>query len=149
MVSTAISMPSARVDRDLASVRLYVLRATYLLIAAGEGSQVFPALFVHEPAARGVIPALLSGLCLLCLFGLKYPRQMLPLLMFEFAWKLIWLLAFGLPERLAGQTPSTFTDDFAAIGFGVVLMPLVLPWPYIWRSFVKAPGEPWQGPKPG
>ena len=142
MASTAASLSTSK--EELSLLRLYVLRAVYLLIALGEGSQVVPALFVHEPAARGVIAALLSGLCLLCLLGLRYPREMLPLLLFEMAWKYIWFFAFGLPQYLSGQAPPTFADDFPAITFGVVLMPFVIPWGYVWRHYVRAPGDRWR-----
>jgi hypothetical protein len=53
---------------------------------------------------------------------------MLPLLLFELAWKWIWFLAFGLPQWLSGQVPATFGEDVPAITFGVILMPLVIPW---------------------
>jgi len=129
---------------DLSLVRLYVMRVIYLLIGLGEGSQIAPALFVHDPTARGVIPSLLSGMCLLCLLGLKYPRQMLPLLLFEMAWKYIWFFAFGLPQYLSGHLPPTFSDDFMPITFGVVLMPFVIPWGYFWRNYVLAPGDRWR-----
>ncbi len=145
MASTTTSIPvPTTAGGELSLPRLYVLRAIYFLIAFAEGSQVIPALFAHEPTARGVIPALLSGLCLLCLLGLRYPRQMLPLLMFEFAWKYIWFFAFGLPQYLSGQVPPTFTEDFKAITVGVAIMPFVLPWGYVWRHYVKAPAERWR-----
>jgi hypothetical protein len=32
---------------------------------------------------------------------------------------------------------------------GVVLVPLVLPWGYLWRHYVKAPGDRWRGAGPG
>jgi len=129
---------------ELSLLRLYVLRAIYFLIAFGEGSQVVPALFAHEPTARGVIPALLSGLCLLCVLGLRYPKAMLPLLLFEMAWKTIWFFAFGLPQYLSGEVPPTFAEDFKAITFGVAIMPFVIPWGYVWRHYVKAAGDRWR-----
>jgi hypothetical protein len=129
---------------ELSLLRLTVLRAIYFLIAFGEGSQVVPALFAHEPTARGVIPALLSGLCLMCLLGLRYPRQMLPLLLFEMAWKYIWFFAFGLPQYLSGQVPPTFAEDFPAITFGVAIMPFVIPWGYVWRNYLIAAGDRWR-----
>jgi hypothetical protein len=144
MASAALSPSLPASEGELTLFRLYLLRAVYVLIGLGEGSQVAPALFVHEPTARGVIPALLAGMCLLDLLGLKYPRQMLPLLMFEFVWKWIWMLAFGLPQWFSGQQPPTFAEDFFNIGFGVILMPLVLPWGFIWRQYVKAPGARWR-----
>jgi hypothetical protein len=143
-MATVASAPDGPADGDLTLFRLYLLRAIYLLIGLGEGSQIAPSLFVHEPTARGVIPALLSGMCLLALLGLKYPRQMLPLLLFEFAWKYIWFFAFGLPQWFSGQQPPTFAEDFFNIGFGVLLMPFVIPWSYVWRNYVTAPGDRWR-----
>jgi hypothetical protein len=129
---------------DLTLLRLYVLRAVYLLIGVGEGSQIAPAISLHDQAARGVIPSLLAGMCLLDLLGIKYPRQMLPLLLFEFAWKLTWMLAFGLPQYFSGAQPATFAEDFFNISFGVVLMPFVIPWGYVWRHYAMAPGDRWR-----
>ena len=144
MASTAASVPAHGTDGELSLLRLNVMRFIYFLIAFGEGSQVVPALFAHEPTARGVIPALLSGFCLMCVLGLRYPRQMLPLLLFEFAWKYIWFFAFGLPQYLSGRVPPTFGEDFKAITAGVVIMPFVIPWAYVWRNYVKAVGDRWR-----
>jgi len=144
MAATTASRSTEAPRGQLSLLRLNVLRFIYFLIAFGEGSQVVPALFNHPPDARGVIPALLSGLCLMCLLGLRYPRQMLPLMMFEMAWKWIWFFAFGLPQYLSGVAPPTFAEDFKAITAGVVIMPFVLPWGYIWRTFVVAPGDRWR-----
>jgi len=137
-------MTAPAAPEELSLLRLYVMRAVYFLIAFGEGSQVVPALFVHDPTARGVIPALLSGLCLLCVLGLRYPKAMLPLLLFEMAWKTIWFFAFGLPQYLSGEVPPTFAEDFKAITFGVAIMPFVIPWGYVWRHYVKAAGDRWR-----
>ena len=112
--------------------------------AADERSIVFPDLFVHAPDARGVIPSLLSGFCLICVLGLRYPRQMLPLLLFELAWKLIWVAAYGLPLWAAGQLTPVTAEDLTNTLVGVVLMPLVIPWPYVWRHYVKRPGARWR-----
>ena len=142
MASIAASASTA--DGELSLLRLNIMRVIYFLIAFGEGSQVVPALFSHEPTARGVIPALLSGLCLMCILGLRYPRQMLPLLLFEMAWKYIWFFAFGLPQYLSGQVPPTFGDDFKAITVGVAIMPFVIPWAYVWRHYVKERGDRWR-----
>src|SRR3990172_6140188 len=118
MISTAASNStpsSTAADGEVSLLRLYVLRATYLLLAVGLGQMILPELIGHEPMAHGVVPSLLGGVWLLSFVGLRYPLQMLPLLMFEFAWKAIWLLAYGLPQRSAGQLPPTFAEDFPNI----------------------------------
>jgi hypothetical protein len=146
MSSSAASVSTTIADtaREVSLLRLYVLRATYLLLVVGLGATIVPVLFSHEPTARGVIPSLLGALWLLAFVGLRYPLQMLPLLMFEFAWKLIWLIAFGLPQWRSGWLPPTFSEDFAAIAAGVILMPIAIPWDYAYRHYVKQRGNRWR-----
>ena len=147
MTSNAASAPrpgTNSTEGEVSLVRLYVLRATYLLLVVGLGVFIVPSLASHEPMARGVIPSLLGGVWLLAFVGLRYPLQMLPLLMFEFVWKTIWLLAFGVPQWSAGQMPATFTEDFQSIALGVILMPIVMPWGYVYRHYVRQPGARWR-----
>jgi hypothetical protein len=139
------SPPRERADHNEVTLfRLYVLRATYLLLVVGVGAIILPSLISHETAARGVIPSLLGAVWLLAFLGLRYPLQMLPLLMFELVWKTIWLLDFGLAQWMSGQRPPTFAEDSFNIVLGVVLMPLVIPWGYVWRRFVKQAGDRWR-----
>ncbi|MEI9926660.1 MAG: hypothetical protein WDN44_01740 [Sphingomonas sp.] len=146
MASTAAiaTMAPDTAGSEVSLLRLYVLRATYLLLVVGLGAMIVPELLGHDPMARGVIPSLLGALWLLAFLGLRYPLQMLPLLMFEFAWKAIWLLDFGLQQWVSGQRPPTFADDSFAIAVGVVLMPVVIPWGYVWRRYVRQHGNRWR-----
>ena len=133
---------------ELSTARLNVLRATYLLIALAMGAQIWP-LIVNHPAnvehMRGVARAFLGALTLLCLLGVRYPVKMLPLLIFEFVWKAIWVTAFGIPLWLTHQMDPATADTMKACLMGVVLMPLVLPWPYVIRHYIQASGDPWRG----
>jgi hypothetical protein len=141
--STVLTEPQAA-DGEVSLLRLYVLRAAYLLLVVGLGAMMVPAVLSQELTARGVIPSLLCGVWLLAFIGLRHPLRMLPLLMFEFAWKMVWLLAFGLSQWLSGQHPPTFAEDMFNIGLGVILMPIVIPWGYVWRHYVKAPADRWR-----
>jgi hypothetical protein len=141
--SASISRECSAED-EVSLVRLYVLRATYLLLVIGLGGMIVPDVVSHPLISRGVIPSLLGAVWLLAFVGLKYPLEMLPLLMFEFAWKTTWMVAYGLQQWSAGQLPPTFAEDSFNIGLGVILMPLVIPWGYVWRHYVKRPGARWR-----
>jgi hypothetical protein len=134
----------ANVAQEVSLARIYVLRATYLLLVIGLGAMIVPDVVSHPVISRGVIPSLLGAVWVLALVGLKYPLEMLPLLMFEFAWKSIWMVAYGLPQWSAGQLPPTFAEDAFNIGLGVILMPLVIPWGYVYRHYVKQSGARWR-----
>lgn len=127
--------------------RLHLLRATYLLIAVGLGLSFGPLLLapsVEWAQRKGDTAALLGGLACLCLLGVRYPLQMLPLLMFELVWKAIWLLAIGWPLWRAGAVTPAVHESALAVAVGVVLMLLVLPWRHVWHHYVAKAAECWR-----
>src|SRR5579863_5576863 len=129
----------ARRAPEVSLVRLYLLRAMYLLIGLAQGSQTWSAILHHTRPWdfwHGVGMSLLGALTALSLLGVRYPVKMLPLLIFEFAWKLLWVLAIWLPLWFAGRIDPNTADNFFPILMGVVLVPLVLPWGYVWRNYV-------------
>ena len=71
------------------------------------------------------------------------PVQMLPLLLFEVAWKMAWLLAVALPHWLRGEWNRELGSMTFAVGLIFVLIPLV-PWSYVFECYVKQPGERWR-----
>jgi hypothetical protein len=146
MASTAASLsppPERAAEGEVSLVRLYVLRAMYLVLAIGLGAMIVPEIVSHPLASRGVIASLLGAVWLLAFLGLRYPLEMLPLLMFELVWKLIWMIAYGLPQWSSGVRPPTFAEDSFNIGWGLVLL-LVIPWGYVWRHYARRPGARWR-----
>lgn len=146
MASTAasVSLPPASVlEGEVSLLRLYVLRAMYLVLVIGLGAMIVPEIVSHPLAGRGVIASLLGAVWLLAFLGLRYPLEMLPLLLFELAWKLIWMIAYGLPQWSSGVRPPTFAEDSFNIAWGLVLL-AVIPWPYVWQRFVKRPATRWR-----
>ncbi len=131
---------------EVTLLRLYLLRAMYLLIAVGLGMTLWPAIIASAgttAAASSVVKAMLGALTLLCLLGLRYPLRMLPLLLFELAWKLLWVLAYGLPLKLAGTLDGNGQETLFACALGVVLVPLVVPWRHVYRNYFQARGDAW------
>jgi hypothetical protein len=131
---------------EVSTFRLYLLRATYLLIVVGLGFTIWPGI-LHPPKdlalMRGVVRSLLGAVSLLAILGIRYPLKMLPLLFFELVWKSIWILAFGLPLWSAHQLDPDTRETLNACLMGIVLFPLVIPWRYVLASYVKAPGDGW------
>ena len=131
---------------EVTTFRLYLLRAMYLLMAVGLGITIWPGI-LHHPTdlalMRGVVRSLLGAVCLLAVLGIRYPLKMLPLLFFELVWKTIWVLAFGLPLWTAHQLDPDTLETLKATLMGVVLVPLVMPWGYVFTHYGKAPGDRW------
>ena len=127
--------------------RLYLLRATYLLIVVGLGSAIWPLLLDSTRRwshMHGAALALLAGVTVLAALGIRHPLRMLPLLLFELVWKSVWLLAIALPLWRAGEIDATRMESVVEIGSGLVLFPLVIPWRYVWATIVETPGDRWK-----
>ncbi|MGE5596374.1 MAG: hypothetical protein ACM3S1_10130 [Hyphomicrobiales bacterium] len=127
--------------------RLNIMRAGYLLMAVGLAAVKWPVLVSGDaaslPVFEGVVAALLGTMSLLWFLALRYPVQMLPLLIFESAWKLVWLAAVGIPNLIEGD----MSDEMRSVLFNVSLVVVVLavtPWDYAWNRYVRAPGDPWR-----
>jgi hypothetical protein len=131
---------------EVSILRLYILRATYLLIVVGLGVTIWPLLLGAPESAehfRGVTWCLLGTVALLALLGLRYPLKMLPLLFFELVWKTTWLIAIGLELRSTGQLVGAFSETWFANLMGLVIFPLAIPWGYVVQKFIREPGDPW------
>lgn len=124
--------------------RLHLLRANYLVWAVAGLFLAIPPLFQHGATDRGMIDSMFVGLWVMGLLGLRYPLQMLPIFLFEFVWKSVWLLAYGLPQRLAGSGSPKLSEDLIAIGNGPILFGLIIPWGYVWQHFIRKPAERWR-----
>ena len=130
---------------EVSTLRLYLLRAMYLFMALGLAIFELPALLHPEDLSRldGVILSVLGAFALLAVLGIRYPLRMLPLLLFEFVWKSIWVLIFGLPLLFSGGLDPGTTETLIACLMGVVLVPLVTPWGYVLKHYLRAPGDRW------
>ena len=130
---------------EVSTFRLYLLRAGYSYIAVGLAIFELPALLHPENLSRldAVVLSMLGAFALLVALGIRYPLKMLPLLFFEFVWKSIWVVAFGLPLLLSGRLGPETTETLTACLMGVVLVPLVMPWGNVLEHYLRAPGDRW------
>jgi len=126
--------------------RLYLLRAGYLFVAGGITVTQWPLLIHHDagwPLMDGVKAVMLAAVSVLSLLGIRYPLQMLPVLLFELAWKLIWVAAVVLPLWTANQMdPATVKVFYSCLT--VLIVAAVIPWRYVVTQYVTKRGDRWR-----
>src|SRR3954453_23881996 len=135
---------------EVSLFRLYLLRALYLLIVVGLGIVQWPEVihqFIHQEKPwelmEGVVACMLTAFSALSVLGLRYPLQMLPLLLWELVWKSIWLLVVALPLWSAGQMDEASRATVYAFLI-VVIFPFVIPWHFVFTNYVKKRGDRWR-----
>lgn len=130
---------------EVSLFRLNLLRVPYLITAIGFGVYLLPNILFHAKPWefwQGIVQCMLLTFWLLIVMGIRYPLQMLPILLWELFWKAIWLLVVALPLWRAGQMDETTIANAFNCAFAVII-PLTLPWGYIVRHYLKKPGDPW------
>jgi hypothetical protein len=134
-----------RGEHEVSIVRMYALRAVYLFFAVDGFLVTLPLLLAHSPGERGLFLGVKGGLWLMGLIGLRYPLGMLPVLLFELWWKLVWLCFIGLPQWATGTGSPRLQEDLLLAGLlPLALAPVLIPWGYVWRHFIRAPAERWR-----
>ena len=133
-------------DVDLSLPRLHALRFGYSLLAIGLAIETWPVVVHHDSSWRGtesLVYSILAALSLLSFVGLRHPVTMLPLLVFESVWKLIWLSAVALPAWLSDRMDDE-TWGYTTSCLLVVIFLAVVPWPYVYRQYVLTPSDRWR-----
>jgi hypothetical protein len=127
-------------SEEVSTFRLYLLRTQYLITIGLVGVNAWPALINHAGPWDPFVGAgwcLYAAMSALAVLGIRYPLKMLPLLFHQMLYKAIWVVAIGIPTwpGLPGAT--------RAMAIGVLLDLVAIPWPYVFRHYVKAGGDRW------
>ncbi|WP_395374694.1 hypothetical protein [Marinicella sp. W31] len=126
---------------EVSTWRLYAMRFLYLLTFIGIGFSSWSAIISPGPEAwdplHGVAFSFWAAYATLMLFGVFIPLRMLPLLLLQLLYKSIWLLGVGLPLYSAGPLDANTQDLFYACAIGATLDLLIIPWPYVYKYYIK------------
>ena len=134
-----------RISKPLAVWQLNLLRVGYLVMGGGLVVFKWPLLFRSEPwgLAEGTVQCLLVAMSVLALLGVRYPVKMLPVLLFEVAWKLLWLGYIALPLWMDDKLDGATLDQIGKL-LWVMIIIAVIPWRFVAARFVRAAGDPWR-----
>jgi hypothetical protein len=147
-ITTAEPTPTAhrRVVADLPLWRLNLMRVGYAVMGVGLAAVKWPLVIGYDrsmPLYEGIVAVLLTAMSLLAFLGLRYPVRLLPILLFESLWKLIWLTVVALPAVVAGDVDAAMHQVIVNCSI-VVIVFAVVPWRYVWQRYVVAKGDRWR-----
>jgi hypothetical protein len=140
-MTTIVSTP-VPAAHELSLRRLLALRAGYLFMGVGLVIVKWPLLpEAHTlPLYEGVTLSLLTAMSMLALLGLRHPVKLLPVLLLETLWKVIWLGLVALPQAVAGDVDAA-TENVAVNCFFVVVIIAVIPWRHAVRTYLTGAGD--------
>ena len=143
----ARTIDTTPVDQELSTRRLNIMRVGYAFMGVGLVIVKWPILLQGAapslPVFEGVVACLLTAMSLLAFLGLRYPTRMLPILLFEVTWKVIWIAAVAVPHLVTGDLDAATSGVLFNCSFVVVIL-AVIPWRYAWRRYARTPGDAWR-----
>jgi hypothetical protein len=140
LAEAAIPVPTM----PLPAWRMNLMRGGFLLMGVGLAIVKWPMLATASslPALEGALLIILTAVSLLAFLGLRYPIAMLPLLVFEVLWKVLWFGIVALPLFLTNGFDAP-TETLLFSNLFVIPIILVTPWDLVWKRFVAARGDRW------
>jgi hypothetical protein len=124
--------------------RINALRIIFLLMAVIMGSIVWQQLLFESASwdvMRGLAKSMLAALAVMSLIAVRYPLQMLPLMLYEMAWKSIWMILIAGRAWMAGKWNADIDSLFYDC-VPILIAYFIVPWRYVWARYIVHPMEP-------
>ncbi len=121
-------------------INIYLLRLMFVLMFLALGRTVWTYILTHEGtwgSDEAMAWSVLAGFSALAALGIVRPLKMLPLVMLEITYKVMWLILVAYPlwstGQLAGSPAESRTYSFLLVALPIVAMP----WKYAFDHYVR------------
>ncbi|MBS1518194.1 MAG: hypothetical protein JSS91_08905 [Bacteroidetes bacterium] len=120
--------------------RFYLLRIYYAVIILLLGIEVWSEVLTHSGIWKplpAVAYSFWAAFTALSILGILHPLKMIPLLLVQFSYKLIWLIIVAYPLWSADQlTDSSAMGLTSANSIGIIIDIMVIPWTYVFKNYI-------------
>jgi len=120
-------------------IQVFALRLGFVLVLVIVGNISWTRFINHQGDWDPIPAAALSmwaAHSLLSLIGVFRPLQMLPLVLFEIGYKILWLAIVAWPLWSANRLVGSPAEDLTYAFLPVVVPIVLVPWSYVFRKYV-------------
>lgn len=120
-------------------INIYLLRALYTLMFVVLGKDVWAHILTHEGVWNpidAVAWSLWAAFATLAFLGILYPLKMIPILLLEIFYKVLWLVIVAYPLWSKGQLVGSDAEGITYPFLGVLLPIVIMPWGYVVRYYI-------------
>lgn len=145
MTIRALFRPDHERYEGVRPINVYLLRLLFLLVFLFVGYDSWTSILHHEGSwdhVRAAAVCMWASYSLLSLLGIFRPLKMLPLVLFEIIYKLVWLVIVAYPLWSTNQLASSPARGMTNAFLWVVLPIVAMPWKYAFDKYVL--GRTWE-----
>jgi hypothetical protein len=126
-------------------INIYLLRALFILMFFVLGKDTWTHILTHQGAwdpTDAVVWTVWTAFATLALLGIVRPLKMLPIVLLEIFYKVMWLAMVAYPLWSRGTLAGSKADDFTGPFLWVILPIVAVPWGYVFVNYVYQAKKP-------
>jgi hypothetical protein len=137
----AIFQPGAQYE-GVRLIHIYLLRLVFILMFFVLGKNTWTHILTHRGSwdpTDAIAWCVWTAFATLAGLGIIRPLKMLPILLLEVFYKVLWLLIVAYPLWSAGTLAGSSAEGATSAFLWVVLPIVAIPWGYAFRSYIYEP----------
>jgi hypothetical protein len=123
-------------------IHIYLLRLVYILMFFVLGKETWTQILTHKgpwDPTSAVAWCVWTAFATLAGLGIIRPLKMLPILLLEIFYKVLWLVIVAYPLWSKGKLQGSSAEDITS-AFSWVILPIVgVPWGYVFSNYIYKP----------
>jgi len=123
-------------------INIYLLRLLYILMFFVLGRETWTKILTHQgpwEPYEAVAWCVWTGFATLAVLGIFRPLKMLPIVLLEIFYKVLWLTIVAYPLWAKGELWGSPAEAVTTPFLWVVLPIIAVPWGYAFRNYVYKP----------
>ncbi|HET7037627.1 MAG TPA: hypothetical protein VFI42_18220 [Thermomicrobiaceae bacterium] len=133
-------------DDGVHKLNIYLLRLLFVLMAVFLGKDAWTQVLTHEgpwDPDQAVAWCVWASFSVLAVLGIFRPLKMLPLVLLEIVYKVLWLIVVAYPLWSTNQLADSPRAEHLTYVFLLVALPIVaMPWKYAFDHYIRGRNEP-------
>jgi hypothetical protein len=120
-------------------INIYILRLMFLLMVIFLGKDSWTYIFTFKGTwspTNAMAWSIWASYSVLAILGLLNPLKMLPIVMLEIFYKVLWLVIVAYPLWRSGQLVGSSAEGMTNAFVWVILPVVAMPWRYFVRNYV-------------
>ena len=120
-------------------INIYLMRFLYVLMFFMLGYTTWTGIFTHEgpwDPNKAVGWSVWTAFATLAGLGILHPLKMLPILLLEIFYKVLWLILVAYPLWSKGTLAGSAAEGITVVFFPVILVIFIIPWGYVYKNYI-------------
>ena len=121
-------------------INIYLLRFLYSLMFVFLGKDTWTYIFTHSASwepQEAMNWAVWASFSLVALLGILHPLKLLPILLLEISYKLVWLWIVAYPLWVSNTLSGSSAEGMTMVFLPVLLPILFVPWKYVFKTYIS------------